>query len=167
MGACALAWVGSGWELVQLTEKEKEGRDGWGRGLVVVKVYVMGMMVERWKGGVLYFGFQLSVPVLKRGRGEVLLQIAHESWNSNPILMKWIIFISFHSFCFLLSLSKEFSSDLSLSVSLSLSEKHRERSLYIQEVKTHQERKNGKPEFRSQLLFSALVKQKSEQTMQR
>jgi hypothetical protein len=163
MGACALAWVGSGWELVQLTEKEKEGRDGWGRGLVVVKVYVMGMMVERWKGGVLYFGFQLSAPVLRGVEEKVLLQIVHESWNSNSIRMTWIIFISFHSFCFLLSLSKEFSSDLSLS----LSEKHRERSLYIQEVKTHQERKNGKPEFRSQLLFSALVKQKSEQTMQR
>jgi hypothetical protein len=30
----------------------------------------MGMMVERWEGGVLCFGFQLSAPVLKRGRGE-------------------------------------------------------------------------------------------------
>ena len=36
----------------------------------MVKVYVMGMMVERWKGGVLYFGFQLSAPALKGGRGK-------------------------------------------------------------------------------------------------
>ncbi len=56
--------------------------------------------------------------------------IVHESWNSDSTLMKWIIFISFHSFCFC-SLSKEISSDLFLSVW-----KHREPSFYIQEVKT-------------------------------
>jgi len=53
--------------LVQLTEKEKEGRDGWGRGLVVVKVYVMGMMVESWKGGVLCFGFSTFGSRAKEG----------------------------------------------------------------------------------------------------
>jgi len=55
--------------------------------------------------------------------------------------MTWIIFISFHSFCFLLSLSKEFSSDLSLSVclsvSLSPSLKNTENEVYIYKKLRH------------------------------
>jgi hypothetical protein len=76
-------------------------------------------------------------------------------------MRKWIIFISFHSFCFLLSLSKEFSSDLSLCL-----ETPRTKVIYTRSEDTPQKH-FGIPEFRSQLLFSALVKQKSEQTMQR